>query len=100
MKSLYFSFTTALFNVLTDAGLDRFPKLRHVLFGGERVSFDHTKRALSGMGSGRIIHVYGPTETTVYATYHPVIHLNEKLRTVPIGMPLSQYNRPIYWTGK
>ncbi|WP_432401628.1 non-ribosomal peptide synthase/polyketide synthase [Wukongibacter sp. M2B1] len=81
--------TTALFNMLIDVNMECFKNIRKVLFGGERVSVAHVRKALDYMGSGRIIHVYGPTETTVYATYYFVDNIGKDVLTIPIGKPLS-----------
>ena len=84
-----FFVTTALFNTLVDLHIDSFNNIRKVLFGGERVSLEHSKRAMEYVGKGRIIHVYGPTETTVYATYYPIYRIEETPVTIPIGKPIS-----------
>lgn len=95
--SVFFT-TTALFNSLVDISIKSLQNIRKVLFGGERVSLRHTKKALEALGSGKIIHVYGPTESTVYATYYPVDHIREEDLTVPIGKPLS--NTKLYVVGE
>ncbi|UCH97509.1 MAG: AMP-binding protein, partial [Candidatus Aminicenantes bacterium] len=84
-----FFVTTALFNTLIDMQVDCFHHIRKVLFGGERVSLEHTGKALEYMGKGRVIHVYGPTETTVYATYYFIDQIAEEAVTIPIGMPIT-----------
>ncbi|MCX6584763.1 MAG: amino acid adenylation domain-containing protein [Candidatus Aminicenantes bacterium] len=89
-----FFVTTALFNVLVEYRIDCFNRIRKVLFGGERVSVGHSRKALEYMGKGRIIHVYGPTETTVYASYYFIDEIAENAATIPIGSPLS--NTTIY----
>ncbi len=89
-----FFVTTALFNALVDINIECLKNVRKVLFGGERVSLQHAKKALEYMGKDRIIHVYGPTESTVYATYYFINAIDEKLGTVPIGSPIS--NTEIY----
>uniref|UniRef100_UPI00046FE480 non-ribosomal peptide synthetase n=1 Tax=Paenibacillus massiliensis TaxID=225917 RepID=UPI00046FE480 len=81
--------TTALFNTLTDIDVSCFDTLDTLLFGGEKVSVGHVRKALARLGPGRIIHVYGPTESTVFATYHAVNELDEAAQTVPIGQPIS-----------
>ncbi len=91
-----FFVTTALFNTLVDINLECFGKIRKVLFGGERVSVEHVKKALAYLGKDKIIHVYGPTETTVFATYYPVNSVEEEI--VPIGSPLS--NTQVYIVDK
>ncbi len=89
-----FFVTTALFNALVDLKIDCFDRIRKVLFGGERVSVEHSIKALEYLGKNRIIHVYGPTETTVYATYYFINHINKDSGTIPIGKPVS--NTTVY----
>ena len=84
-----FFVTTALFNILIDTQPHCFTDVRKVLFGGEQVSLEHSRKALQYMGKGRVIHVYGPTETTVFATYYFIDRIEEKAITVPIGMPIA-----------
>ncbi|MDU0072246.1 MULTISPECIES: non-ribosomal peptide synthetase [Bacillus] len=81
--------TTALFNLLTDMRPGCMKNLRRVLFGGERASVDHVKRALKAAGKGKLLHMYGPSESTVFTTYHPVNDVPENAQTVPIGKPVS-----------
>jgi amino acid adenylation domain-containing protein len=91
--SLFFV-TTALFNVLVDLALPSLAWVRKILFGGERVSVEHTRKALAFLGKGRLMHVYGPTESTVYATYYDIDDLPDNANTVPIGRPVT--NTGIY----
>ncbi|MGZ5134066.1 MAG: amino acid adenylation domain-containing protein, partial [Flavitalea sp.] len=80
--------TTALFNTFIDVSPQSLIGLRKILFGGEMVSLSHVRKALSVLGTDKIIHVYGPTETTVYATYYCVNSIAGN-GTIPIGRPLS-----------
>ena len=80
--------TTALFNTFVDIQPDALKGLRKILFGGEKVSLSHVRKALSVLGENKIVHVYGPTETTVYATSYPVNNINED-GIIPIGRPLT-----------
>lgn len=89
-----FFVTTALFNTLVDLHIECFTNIRKVLFGGERVSVRHVRKALEYMGAQRILHVYGPTESTVFATYYPVDQIEENPITIPIGKPLA--NTKVY----
>jgi tyrocidine synthetase-3 len=89
-----FFVTTALFNTLVDIDIHCFDKVRHVLFGGERVSVEHTMKVVGQMGVGKVLHMYGPTETTVYATYYPVPLMERNAKTIPIGGPIT--NRTLY----
>ncbi|AFC30793.1 Tyrocidine synthetase 3 [Paenibacillus mucilaginosus 3016] len=81
--------TTSLFNALVDTDVHALSGTRKVLFGGERASVRHVRKALEHLGPGRLINVYGPTETTVFATSHEVNRLDESAAGVPIGRPLS-----------
>ncbi|WP_268626173.1 non-ribosomal peptide synthetase [Paenibacillus alvei] len=86
--------TTAFFNILVDVNVDCLRDLRAILFGGERVSVGHVRKALAHIGPGRLNHVYGPTESTVYTTYLPVDFVDDLAVTVPIGRPIS--NTTVY----
>ena len=81
--------TTALFNTIVDLRMDCLNGVRKILFGGERVSVPHVRKALDYLGPYKIIHMYGPTESTVYATYYPVNEIDEDANTLPIGRPLA-----------
>nr|WP_083858705.1 non-ribosomal peptide synthetase [Paenibacillus sp. OSY-SE] len=86
--------TTAFFNVLVDVKADCLRHIRAILFGGERVSVSHVRKALRHLGPGKIKHVYGPTESTVFATCHDVNEVAADALNVPIGRPIS--NTTIY----
>ncbi|SEG59296.1 non-ribosomal peptide synthetase [Paenibacillus sp. UNC499MF] len=87
-----FFVTTALFNTLVDHGLESLRGLRHILFGGERASVPHIRKALRALGPGVLLHVYGPTETTVFATCYPITETWDRqgAATVPIGVPIAR----------
>ncbi|MFF2089439.1 amino acid adenylation domain-containing protein [Paenibacillus sp. NPDC058174] len=87
-----FFVTTALFNTLADHGLDALRGLRHILFGGERASVPHIRKALRALGPGVLLHVYGPTETTVFATCYPITEAwdEQGQAAVPIGAPIAR----------
>ncbi|NLW45808.1 MAG: amino acid adenylation domain-containing protein, partial [Firmicutes bacterium] len=93
-KVSVFFITTALFNTMIDLEAESLKGVRKVLFGGERVSFQHVKRALDILGKDKMVHVYGPTESTVFATYYPINEVDEGLGTIPIGKPLA--NTEVY----
>lgn len=80
--------TTALFNTVVDVNVEALSQVRKVLFGGERVSVNHVRKALDTFGDDKLIHVYGPTESTVFATYQEVKALSNS-GTLPIGRPVS-----------
>ncbi|MCX6582995.1 MAG: amino acid adenylation domain-containing protein [Candidatus Aminicenantes bacterium] len=84
-----FFVTTALFNTLVDLELTCLGNIRKLLFGGERVSLEHSRKALATLGKGKIVHVYGPTETTVYASFYFIDHIEAGAVTIPIGKPIA-----------
>lgn len=86
--------TTALFNLLTDAYPSSLSGLRKILFGGERASIPHVRKALQATGKGKLLHMYGPSESTVFTTYYPVDMLKENAASLPIGKPVS--NTSVY----
>ncbi|PUA38789.1 non-ribosomal peptide synthetase, partial [Paenibacillus elgii] len=86
--------TTAFFNVLVDMNPDCLRHARAVLFGGERASVSHVRKALGHLGPGKIKNVYGPTESTVFATTYDVHEVEDGAVSVPIGGPIS--NTAIY----
>ena len=97
-KVTVFFITTALFNTIVDTNMEALQGVRKVLFGGERISVRHAKKALNYLGENRLIHVYGPTEGTVYTTYYPINYIDDNAETVPIGKSIS--NSTAYVVGK
>ncbi|NOQ28125.1 MAG: amino acid adenylation domain-containing protein, partial [Bacteroidales bacterium] len=93
-----FFLTTALFNTIVDYGMSKLKDVRRILFGGERISVQHTQKALEELGEGSLVHVYGPTETTVFASFHNINNIDEARETIPIGKPIS--NTTIYLLDK
>ncbi|ALM26903.1 non-ribosomal peptide synthetase [Bacillus altitudinis] len=82
---------TALFHLLVDEGTDWMRGVSKVLFGGERASVQHVRKAFDVMGKGRLLNVYGPTESTVFATYYPIDEaIPLEAHSIPIGKPLNQ----------
>lgn len=86
---------TALFNAYVDHDPAIFAPLRKVLFGGERASAWHVRRALAHLGPDRLVHGYGPTEAAVMSTLHPINVVVADV--VPIGKPLA--NTRLYVLG-
>jgi len=97
-----FFVTTALFNVMVEEYIDSIARVRKILFGGERASVSHVRKAFHALGPGKLIHVYGPTETTVFATYYEIDQWEEQASGIPIGKPINgtglyvmnRYGRP------
>jgi len=88
-KITVFFVTTALFNVIVEECIDAVAHVRKILFGGERASVSHVRKAFLTLGPGKLIHVYGPTETTVFATYYEIEQWEEQVSGVPIGKPIN-----------
>ncbi|OME97845.1 non-ribosomal peptide synthetase [Paenibacillus sp. FSL H7-0942] len=82
-------FPTAFFNAITDEVPSCFVEMRLILFGGERASVTHVKRALEHNPKTRFINGYGPTETTVFATYYEVPRDEPLSDPISIGTPLT-----------
>jgi surfactin family lipopeptide synthetase A len=81
--------TTAFFNTLVDLDVSSLNSMRKILFGGEKVSVKHVKKAVEYLGEHRLIHVYGPTETTVFATSYSIDRTVLETNVVPIGAPIG-----------
>ncbi|MCP4152751.1 MAG: amino acid adenylation domain-containing protein, partial [bacterium] len=88
-KITVFFLTTALFNTLVDLEIQCLGNTRKILFGGERVSLKHARKALRYLGKNRIINVYGPTEATVFTTYYSINEIAENAVTIPIGRQIA-----------
>ncbi|WP_159882428.1 non-ribosomal peptide synthetase [Paenibacillus puerhi] len=82
--------TTALFNALVEECPHRLTSLRKMMFGGEKASVHHVRKALGLLGPDRLVNLYGPTETTVLATAYEMKSLEEAAVSIPIGRPVQQ----------
>jgi amino acid adenylation domain-containing protein len=89
-----FFVTTALFNMIVELEIDSLKNVKKILFGGEKISLEHTRKALAYLGKERILHMYGPTETTVYATSYTINEIDRRASTIPIGKPIA--NTTVY----
>ena len=76
--------TTAAFNLLSLAGAPATAP-RHLLFGGEAVSPEHTRAIARRYPGTRLVHCYGPSEATVFTTAHPVRAEDLAAGRIPIG---------------
>ena len=93
-KVSMFFVTTSLFNVWVDTIGESFKDVRCIVFGGEKASEQHCKKALSQMQSGYIINGYGPTESTVFATAYAMYDQKDVVETIPIGRVIT--NTEVY----
>ncbi|MEV6796618.1 amino acid adenylation domain-containing protein, partial [Streptomyces sp. NPDC051320] len=60
--------TTALFNVIAEAGAEILSGLRVLCAGGELAAPGVMQDVAGRLPGTRVLHVYGPTETTTFAT--------------------------------
>jgi amino acid adenylation domain-containing protein len=86
--------TTALFNLMVEERPESLRGLRQLMFGGEKASAPHVRRALRELGDCRLIHVYGPTENTTFTTFRPLDPGEPISDLVPIGRPIA--NTTVY----
>ncbi|MEO8062857.1 MAG: amino acid adenylation domain-containing protein, partial [Pseudomonadota bacterium] len=82
--------TSSLFNQLIVDSADALKKLRRLLVGGEALSTEHVRHALSRLPQTRLINGYGPTENTTFSCTHAIVQNDVVGRsTVPIGRPIG-----------
>lgn len=88
-KVTKFFVTTALFNIWTDNIPEAFADVECIVFGGEKASEKHCKKALQYLKNGYIINGYGPTESTVFTTAYVMNRLEDVTDTIPIGKVIT-----------
>ena len=82
--------TASLFNAVIDEDPQHLSGVEELLIGGEALSVEHVRRALSALPQTTIINGYGPTECTTFTcTYRIPRDLPEGARSVPIGRPIA-----------
>lgn len=87
--------TSALFNEMSDADIEIFATLRHLLVGGDVLSVHHIERVRSRFSQLKIINGYGPTENTTFSTTFAIegeckSKLGREFQTsIPIGRPIA-----------
>jgi amino acid adenylation domain-containing protein len=81
--------TAALFNALVDHDVRALRGLKQLLIGGERLSQEHVRLALSACPSLTLINGYGPTEGTTFALTHRITEADcDNSQGIPIGVPI------------
>ena len=82
--------TAALFHALVDGCVDRLAGVRQLLSGGDVLSSDRVRRALSVMQrpGAVLINGYGPTENTTFTTCAVFRAGDPVEERVPIGRPI------------
>ena len=87
--------TTALFNTIIDEAPEILQDVKQILFGGEKVSVSHVRRAQTLLRDTQLIHCYGPTEATTFSCcYHITETVSKDAASIPIGKPIS--NTSVY----
>ncbi len=83
--------TAALFNQVVDQGSATLGQLDTLLFGGERASVPHVRRAQRLWPETTLINGYGPTENTTFTCCHRVCRrdVDEQYREIPIGKAIA-----------
>ena len=86
--------TVALFNQYAEALEELLPRMRYVLFGGEKTDLSRIKRVVRNGPPQHFVHCYGPTETTTFATTFDIPGIADDACALPIGAPLA--NAQVY----
>ncbi|RKI58436.1 amino acid adenylation domain-containing protein, partial [Corallococcus sp. AB049A] len=83
-------FPTALVHAVAREVPDAFATMRVVFCAGEAANPEAIRAVLRAGPPGRLVNFYGPTETTVGATTHDLQGLQEHVKSVPIGRPMTR----------
>jgi amino acid adenylation domain-containing protein len=86
--------TAGLFHQMVEGNVAALRPLSQLLAGGDVLSPEHVRRALSGLPGLTLINGYGPTEGTTFTCCHPMREPGEVGTTVPIGRPIG--NASVY----
>ncbi|UCG59391.1 MAG: amino acid adenylation domain-containing protein, partial [Phycisphaerales bacterium] len=82
--------TASLFNLIIDERPSMLRGLSQLLVGGEALSVDHVRRALESLPDAQLINGYGPTECTTFSCCYSIPkHLDQGIRSIPIGRPIA-----------
>ncbi len=82
--------TASLFHLMVDENIDGLRGLRQLLAGGDVLSVQQVRRALTHLGDCVIINGYGPTENTTFSCCHRMQDISDcDGEQVPIGQPIS-----------
>jgi amino acid adenylation domain-containing protein len=90
--------TAALFHRQIDVDVDAFKGMHTVIAGGDVLSVPHINRLREANPELQIVNGYGPTEATVLATCHRIAPDEDLGGSVPIGVPVQNYEIVIVGT--
>lgn len=83
--------TSSLFNTVIDEAPAALTGVSQLLIGGEVLSLKHVRKALGLLPMTQIINGYGPTENTTFTCcYRIPREMDENVRSIPIGRPISR----------
>lgn len=82
-------FTTGLFNRIVDTKVTLLKELNTAIFGGEKLSTTHLKKALINAPETCFINAYGPTENGIFTTIFQATPASLEYKDVPIGKPVN-----------
>jgi amino acid adenylation domain-containing protein len=81
--------TIGLFTQYVDALSEVFPQLRYLLTGGDVVDPNILRRVLQRCPPRHLLNAYGPTEGTTFTTTYEAGALEDNVKSIPIGRPIS-----------
>lgn len=80
--------TAGLFHLMIEHHRDALKGLKQLLAGGDVLSPEHVRRALTTLPECQIINGYGPTENTTFTCCYKIPHDFRADESVPIGFPI------------
>ncbi|HET8891758.1 MAG TPA: amino acid adenylation domain-containing protein, partial [Candidatus Angelobacter sp.] len=87
--------TSALFQLIVKEDVEILSDVRVLLAGGDVVPIEHAREFASRCSRPILVNGYGPTENTTFSSCYVASNgLNEPMRSLPIGRPIS--NTQIY----
>ncbi|MFP5271127.1 amino acid adenylation domain-containing protein [Coleofasciculus sp.] len=87
--------TSALFNSIVEQDVEALSGVQQLLTGGEALSVNPVKKALSTLPSTQLINGYGPTESTTFTCCYSLPQsLKDTELSIPIGRPIN--NTKVY----
>ncbi|MBW8874482.1 MAG: non-ribosomal peptide synthase/polyketide synthase [Acidobacteria bacterium] len=78
-----------LFHQMVDESLAGLALVRQLVAGGDVLSPEHVRKALTSLPGCRLINGYGPTENTTFTCCHPMSLPEEVASPVPLGRPIA-----------
>jgi amino acid adenylation domain-containing protein len=79
-----------LFNLIIDTVPGGLHGVREIMVGGDVLSPDHIRRAITALPDTAFINGYGPTECTTFALCHRITPQDLTGSPIPIGRPIAE----------